>query len=382
MTQHRSDDPDRPFFATAARGTEGVLRDELRELRIPGVKATRGGVHFGGGLASAIRVCIHSRVAVRVLWRQRVFEARDPGELYEGVAGVEWERVLDAGKTLAVDAMVRNAPSTHSVFVAQRVKDAIVDRLRERQGERPSVDLRDPDVRVVVHWVRSEVRVLIDVAGASLHARGWRSEAGEAPLRETLAAAMLRLSGWDRRSPLIDPMCGAGTLAIEAAQWARGIAPGIARPRLALERWSSHDQSQRELLTTLREEARQNVLPAAQCPPILAHDIDDRVLGIARSNAARAGVGLELEFARADARRIAPRLGAAWLVTNPPYGERIEGAPGLDLELAQAFRALSGYRVCVLARDRGLPRAMQRRPILEHPLWNGPLECRLCCWQL
>jgi 23S rRNA G2445 N2-methylase RlmL len=380
MTQHRSDDPDRPFFATAARGTEGVLRDELRELRIPGVKATRGGVHFGGGLANAVRACIHSRVAVRVLWRQRVFEARDPGELYEGVAGVEWERVLDPRKTLAVDAMVRDAPSTHSVFVAQRVKDAIVDRLRERQGARPSVDLRDPDVRVVVHWVRSEVRVLIDVAGASLHARGWRSEAGEAPLRETLAAAMLRLSGWDRRSPLIDPMCGAGTLAIEAAQWARGIAPGLARPRLALERWSSHDQSQREWLSALREEARQSVRPASECPPILAHDIDERVLSIARSNAARAGVGLEL--ARADARRITPRFGAAWLVTNPPYGERIEGAAGLDLELAQAFRTLRGHRVCVLARDRGLPRAMQRRPILEHPLWNGPLECRLCCWQL
>jgi 23S rRNA G2445 N2-methylase RlmL len=352
----------------------------LRELRIPGVKATRGGVHFGGGLASAVRVCLYSRVAVRVLWRQHVFEARDPGELYEGVANVEWERVLDAGKTLCVDAMVRDAPSTHSVFVAQRVKDAIVDRLRERQGERPSVDLRDPDVRVVVHWVRSEVRVLIDVAGVSLHARGWRSEAGEAPLRETLAAAMLRLSGWDRRSPLIDPMCGAGTLAIEAAQWARGIAPGIARPRLALERWSSHDASQRQLLAGLREEARHNVLPASECPPILAQDVDERVLGLARSNAARAGV--QIELARADARRIAARPGPVWLVTNPPYGERIEGAPGLDLELARAFRALRGYRVCVLARDRALPRAMQRRPILEHPLWNGPLECRLCCWQL
>jgi 23S rRNA (guanine2445-N2)-methyltransferase / 23S rRNA (guanine2069-N7)-methyltransferase len=380
MTQHRNDDPERPFFATAARGTEGVLRDELRELRIPGVKATRGGVHFGGALASAIRVCMYSRVAVRVLWRQQVFEARDPAELYDGVATVEWERVLDGSKTLCVDAMVRDAPSTHSVFVAQRVKDAIVDRLRERQGVRPNVDLRDPDVRVVVHWVRSEVRVLIDVAGASLHARGWRSEAGEAPLRETLAAAMLRLSGWDRRSPLIDPMCGAGTLAIEAAQWARGIAPGLGRARLGLERWSSHDDGERALLRNLREEARQNALPASESPPIIAQDIDERVLAIARSNAVRAGV--QVEFARADARRVAPVLGAAWLVTNPPYGERIEGAPGLDLELAQAFRALRGYRVCVLARDRGLPRAMQRRPILEHPLWNGPLECRMCCWQL
>jgi 23S rRNA G2445 N2-methylase RlmL len=380
MTQHRSDDPDRPFFATAARGTEGVLRDELKELGIARVKATRGGVYFGGPFAGAMRVCLHSRIAVRVLERQASFEAHDPEQLYQGVSEVAWERVLDGGRTLCVDAMVRDAAANHSIFVAQRVKDAIVDRLRAKHGARPNVDLRDPDVRIAVHWVGSEVRVLLDLAGASLHARGWRTQAGHAPLRETLAAAVLRLSAWDRNAPFIDPLCGAGTLAIEAAQWARGIAPGLLRPRFGLERWASHDAAQRERLAELRAEARASASrPPSAAPPIMAYDIDERAVAMARDNAHRAGVAIE--FARADVRTLRADHPGAWLVTNPPYGERISGGDQFERDLAKVLRTLGGYRICVLARDRGLPRAMQRRPILEHPLWNGPLECRLVCWQ-
>ena len=308
MSQHPSDDPDRPYFASAAKGTEGALRDELKELRVPRVKATRGGVYFGGSLADAARVCLHSRIAMRVLERQVSVSARHADALYDAVHAVEWERVLDPRRTLAVDALLRDAPVTHSEFAAQRVKDAIVDRLRDKFGARPDVDKRDPDARVVLHWVRDHADVSLDMAGAPLHMRGYRVQAGEAPLKETLAAAIVRLSGWDRQSPLIDPLCGAGTLAIEAAQWAARIAPGLARTRFGFERWVSHDEAEQKLLAELREEARAGVVPVEARPKVLASDTDERVLAIARDNAARAGV--EIAFARADVRSLKPEYGA------------------------------------------------------------------------
>jgi putative N6-adenine-specific DNA methylase len=178
VSQPERDDPERPHFATAAKGTEGVLRDELKELRLPKVKATRGGVYFGGELSWAVLACLHSRIALRVLTRQTSFLARSAGDLYAGVREVAWERVLDLRRTLAVDASIRSAAVTSSAFVAQRVKDAIVDRLRDRLGARPDVDKRDPDVRVAVHWAGEQVTVSLDVGGGSLHARGYRSQAG------------------------------------------------------------------------------------------------------------------------------------------------------------------------------------------------------------
>jgi putative N6-adenine-specific DNA methylase len=389
MSQHRSDDPERPFFATAAKGTEGVLRKELQELGIARVKATRGGVYFGserGGdgsgteLASALRVCLHSRIAVRVLARQASFAAPDGDALYAGVRAVPWERVLDARRTLAVDAHIRDSPVTSSAFAAQRAKDAIVDRLRDLHGVRPDVDRRDPDVSVVLHWVGDHATVLLDVAGGSLHARGYRSEAGTAPLRETLAAAVVRLSEWDGRTPLHDPLCGSGTLAIEAAQWARAIAPGLGRAPLGYERWACHGTGEQRLLAELREQARAQARPASDAPPIFASDDDERVLALARRNAQRAGV--EIRFARADARRLERAHERAFVVTNPPYGERLSASADFYDQLAAGLRRLHGHRVCALCGDRALPRAMRIKPVIEHALWNGPLQCRLLGWEV
>jgi putative N6-adenine-specific DNA methylase len=380
VSQHPSDDPERPYFASAAKGTEGALRDELKALRVARVKATRGGVYFGGGLRDAARVCLHSRIAMRVLERQASVSARGTDALYEAIRAVEWERVLDPRRTLAVDALLRDAPITHSEFAAQRVKDAIVDRLRDRFGARPDVDKRDPDVRVVLHWVRDHADVSIDLAGAPLHVRGYRAQAGEAPLKETLAAAIVRLSGWDLGSPLIDPLCGAGTIAIEAAQLSARIAPGLARERFGFERWAAHDDAARALMAELREEAQAGALPRGERAPVLASDLDERVLAIARANAARAGV--EVAFSRADARSLAREHERALIATNPPYGERLAREPGFERDLAQAFAGLHGYRVAVLAHDPALPRQMRGRPVVEHTLWNGPLECRLFAWDI
>jgi 23S rRNA G2445 N2-methylase RlmL len=379
MSQHPEDDPERPYFATAARGTEGALRAELTELRVPRVKATRGGVYFGGELRDALAVCLHSRIVLRVLSRESSFQARDRDELYAGVRAIPFERVLDTGRTLCVDAHVRSAPITNSAYAAMRVKDAVVDRLRDLHGARPSVDKRDPDVRIVLHWNARRASVLLDLSASSLHARGYRSEAGEAPMRETLAAAIVRLSGWDMQLPLLDPMCGSGTLLIEAAQRARGIAPNVER-RLGCERWLSHGPAEQQLLAELRERARGRAAANTAAPAIEGRDRDGRVLELARRNAERAGVSIAFE--RAEVARLERRHERGFVITNPPYGERLAAPAEQGRELAQVFRKLRGHRVCVFAHDRTLLRAMPMRPSLEHALWNGPLECRLLCWDI
>src|SRR5215469_6405912 len=193
------------FFATAAKGTEPALRDELRELRLPRVRADRGGVHFEGEMTDAATACLWSRVAVRVLLEVATFHAPDGGALYDGTRAVDWGAWMTPRTTMAVRATCRSSALTHSQFVAQKTKDAVVDRLRDRFGARPSVDRADPDVGVTLHLARDRATLYLDVGGAALHDRGWRTRPGPAPLRETLAAAVVRLSGWDRVRPLADP---------------------------------------------------------------------------------------------------------------------------------------------------------------------------------
>ncbi len=365
------------FFATAAKGTEPALRDELRELRLRGVRADRGGVHFEGAMADAARACVWSRVAVRVLLEVAVFEARDGDALYAGARAVDWSTWMTARTTLAVRANCRSSRLTHSQFVAQKTKDAVVDALRDRLGERPSVDRDDPDALLAVHVARAVATLYLDVGGSSLHERGWRAKAGAAPLRETLAAAVLRLSGWDRARPLVDPMCGAGTLAIEAAAWSRRMAPGLGRKRLGFERWASHDDAERRAVAEMRAEARAAVLPGG--PPVFASDVDPRAVALARENARRAGVELTVE--RRDVRDLAPLEPAGFVVSNPPYGERLAADATLYDELARALRGMAGHTVGLLAGTPDIPAAMRRALRREADRWwllyNGPIECRL-----
>ena len=280
------------FFATAAKGTEPALRDELRELGLPGVRADRGGVHFEGGLGEGALACLASRIAVRVLYELGSFDAADGDALYDGVRGVDWRAYLTADRTLAVRASCRSSALTHTQFIAQRTKDAVVDQLRGRTGERPSVDLADPDVALFVHLVRDRATLYVDLAGEPLHRRGYRRRNVTAPLKETLAAAILRLSGWDRRSPLLDPMCGSGTIAIEAALWAAGVAPGLARPRLGLERWAMHDEAGARAMADLRARLRE---PARrEAPSIVASDHDPAAIEATTENARAAGVSISV----------------------------------------------------------------------------------------
>jgi len=366
------------FFATAAKGTEPALRDELRELSLPGVRADRGGVHFEGDMGDAARACLWSRIAVRVLLEVARFEANDADALYSGARAVDFAAWMTPRTTLAVRATCRSSRLTHSQFVAQKTKDAIVDALRDRFGERPDVDLDDPDVGVAVHLAKDQATLYLDVGGASLHERGWRARGGEAPLRETLAAAILRLSGWDRESPLVDPMCGAGTIAIEAAAWSRRIAPGLSRDRFGFERWASHDATEKDAMRDLRERTR--AASVREGPPVMASDVDSLAVERTRSNARRAGVDLVVE--RRDVRDLEPTGAAGAVVTNPPYGERLEHDDGLYGDLARSLGRMRGHTAALLAGSPAISRAMRRKPQRWWILHNGPIECRLLVYKM
>lgn len=363
-----------PFFATAAKGTEPALRDELRELGFAGVRADRGGVHFAGGFEEGARACLYSRIAVRVLVPLAHFDAPDGDALYEGVRGIAWDAYLTPELTLAVRATCHSSALTHSQFIAQRTKDAVVDQLRDHFGARPSVDLVDPDVGLFVHLVKDRANVYLDLSGAPLHRRGYRVQALEAPLKETLAAAVVRLSGWDRRSPLLDPMCGSGTLAIEAALWAAGIPPGLARPRFGFERWALHDTGAARAMADLRAQAR--AAPRRDVPVIFAADSDARAVEATLANARAAGVTLRVER-RAIAEDVAPGTPAGQVVCNPPYGERLRDGDSAARDVAAAILRRKDQRWAILAGSPAIARAIPRRPSRAHVLFNGPIECRL-----
>lgn len=368
------------FFATAAKGTEGALRDELRELRFREIRADRGGVHFGGTLEDAMRACFESRIAMRILWRRGSFPAPSAEALYEGVRAIDLSDVLTPAQTLSVAATVKHGVLTHASFVAQKTKDALVDAQRARFAKRSDVDRESADVRVSVHVARDQAELFLDLAGEPLHRRGYRSEAREAPIKETLAAAMLRLAGWDRTRPLIDPMCGSGTIAIEAMLWARSIAPGLFGRRYGFQRWALYDARKKDAMIAIREQAEARVLPAQRAPTVLALDVDHEAVALTRKLAKRAGVLVRTD--RLDVRDLMGTEPPGHVVTNPPYGVRLARGESFDRELAQTFRALRGHRVSVICQDRGLAHEMRLQPVQEHALWNGDLECRLFTWEI
>jgi 23S rRNA G2445 N2-methylase RlmL len=361
------------FFATAAKGTEGAIRDELRELGFRKVRAERGGVGFQGRMSEGFRACLWLRAAVRVLLLVAEFEAPDGEALYEGVASVDWGRVLDARRTLAVRAFAKDSALSHTQFIAQKTKDAVVDQLRDRHGARPDVDRDDPDVLLFVHLSRDRASVYLDMSGEALHRRGYRRAAMDAPLKESLAAAVLRLSGWDRERPLVDPMCGSGTIAIEAALWARDVAPGLSRERFGFERWRSHGEAEARAMRELREEARGRALKKG--PVIWAFDEDREAVTAARTNARAAGIDLRIDQRSIEALEPLPSPGH--VIVNPPYGERLPADAPLYAAMAAAFRRMHGHRIAVLAGSPAAERALPRRPLKALEVYNGALPCRL-----
>lgn len=373
------------LFVTCPRGLEGVLAEELRPLGLEAAESTLG-VTARGTLEGAYRACLWSRVANRVLLPVGRFAAEGEDALYAGVRGIRWREHLDPRGTLAVAFTGGGEAIRHTHFGALRTKDAIVDQLREETGTRPQVDTEQPDVRVHVHLHAGEATVSIDLSGESLHRRGWRGEAREAPLKENVAAGVLYLAGWPARAkegaPFVDPMCGAGTLPIEAAMMAGDVAPGLDRARFGFEGWRGHDAG---LWRRLREEAEARaVRDPARLPAVRGFDADAQAVKVARRNAARAKLDRVVAFAERPfdalgAEEAGGRPGV--LVVNPPWGERLGEARELGA-LYQAIgdalkRRFPGWSAFVLTGSLALAKRIGLRPAKRHVLVSGGIECRL-----
>lgn len=366
------------FFATASGGTETVLRDELIELGFKSVRLNKGGVPFMGPIEDGWRACLLSRIAQRIQLVLARFPAPSEAALYKGVSGIDWTPFLTPDHTLAVSAFCHSSALTHSGFIAQKVKDAMVDQLRQKLGARPCVDRDDPDVRVFTYLANNKATIYVDLSGAPLFQRGYRLDKGDAPLKETLAAALLRMAGWDRKTPLADPMCGSGTIAIEAAMWARNIAPGVSRQRFGFERWANFDEDAAARAKALRGEARRQA--TGDMPKILASDDDPDALETARANAKRAGI--RLKFTESDALDARFDGMKRFVVTNPPFNERMLVDSRFYQKLGAMFSRLHGCRVGVICSHDQLTRQIPVKPSERYELKHGNLDCQFSVFDI
>ncbi len=389
------------FVASSPRGFGDLLARELQSLGAAQVRERAVGVEFSGTLEVAYRACLESRVASRVFLVVAEFEAPTDESFYNALRVIDWRPHVDPHRTLACDFSGKHPALTHTRFGALRLKDGICDQLRDVTGERPDIAPDRPSVRVHAHANGPRVTVSIDLSGEGLHRRGYRTEAGEAPLRENLAAGMLLRAGWAEKSAsaadFLDPMCGSGTLVIEAAMIAAKMAPGARRPYFGFLGWPGHD---RALWEKLKSEAlAREFVPALKLRGV---DADGSVLEAARANAKRAGVGELVEFSRGqlkDARPAAHRAPseegapagdnapaetrplAGFLAANPPYGVRLEdrdAARALMKQFGEVLRErFAGWEAAILAGspDAGLELGIRAERV--HTVWNGALECRL-----
>jgi putative N6-adenine-specific DNA methylase len=369
-----------PLYATAARGTEPFLAKEIEACGGRRIRQDRGGVRFMADIDEGLRVCLHSRIAMRVLYPLGSFEVEGANGLYDAASEVEWEEWLTAQTTFAVEATLRDTEHTHSGFVALKLKDAIVDRLREKLGARPDVDTRDPIVRVVAHLSGKTLSLSLDLCGTPLFKRGERRAQTQAPMKETLAAAVLMASGYTGEEAVADPMCGSGTLVIEAARMATNRAPGLKRS-FAIERWPELKDRAKPLLDDLRREAEAAIRPAPF--PLFARDRDPDALAAARKNILSVGLAGCIQLEESDVLKAdPPDCAGGLLVSNPPYGERLgtggqKGMKSFFFALGEALGRWEGWRLALLAGNPAFESAFHRRPNARHELWNGAIECEL-----
>jgi putative N6-adenine-specific DNA methylase len=368
------------IFATTTRGTEDLLAAELAELGGRRIRQDRGGVRFRANLSEALGICLWSRIAMRILYPLGRFEAGQTEEIYAAAMQVAWEEHLNATSTFAVEASLRGDEQHHSGFVALKIKDAIADRLRVRLGVRPDVDTRSPAVRVVAHLAGRALTLSLDVCGQPLNRRGYRVEPTMAPLKETLAAAILRAAGYRGEEPLIDPLCGSGTFLIEAAMIARRQAPNL-HQRLAVERWPFLGEEARRILRDLRLDAERQERRAPR--EILGFDKEERAIQAARRNVQAARLTDTIRLAQGDATKL-PELhaGPGLVVGNPPYGDRLRGQGQQAMKsfyyrLGESFSGLVGWRIALLAGNPAFESAFHLRPVRRRQLFNGPIACIL-----
>ena len=399
------------FYARCASGLEQLLATELKSLKAQRVRPLKGGVAFFGSIADAYRACLWSRVASRILLVLARIEAHDADALYAGVKRIDWQEHIGEGASIAVYAHGMNDALRNTQFTAVKVKDAICDRLREARGTRPDVQPKRPDVAIDVAVRNAKATISLDLSGEPLHRRGYRKEGvqTDAPLKETLAAGIVLAAGWRRMArqgaSFADPMCGSGTLVIEAAMIAADRAPGIMRDYWGFRGWAQHDEA---VWGDLVDEADERLAIGLDgMPRIVGTDLDESVIAIARENAKRAGFADEIIFEVADAARLGDALnapagsrlgirsaqdktpggggssesGLGLVAVNPPYGERLSSEaqlPAVYAALAEGIGLLpEGWKLAVITPDAAIDAALGLVPFETLSLYNGPIEADL-----
>lgn len=363
------------IFAPCPHGLEEALALELQALGHEAVRAGRAGCHFRADWQGVLRANLYSRLATRILVQVAQADVHTEDDILELARETEWERWFGPEQSLRVDTSAVGSPMRSLQYCNLRAKDGICDRLREREGARPDIDTVRPDARVHLFLDARQATLYLDVSGESLFKRGWRLDKGEAPLRENLAAGLLALSGWAPDAPLLDPFCGSGTILIEAAWIALGVPAGIWRP-FGFERLRPHDV---RLWRDLKDDARARIAPRVE-QPLVGSDIQPSAIEAARANAERAHLSPDtIRFEVCDVRRMPPPADSGWIVTNPPYGERLDdGEDGLWAEWAtQLKRHFGGWQLNIITSDLDLPGKLRLKARRRHPLHNGALDCRL-----
>ncbi|WP_442920572.1 THUMP domain-containing class I SAM-dependent RNA methyltransferase [Massilia sp. S19_KUP03_FR1] len=377
------------YFCPCPRGMEAALAEELGEIAQLSTtfkvhNQVPGGVHCSGALEDAYRVNLHSRIASRVLMRMGHSSYANENDIYDLVMEQKWEDWFDVDHTIRVDVTAVKSPLRSLEFTTLKIKDAICDRFRDQFDKRPSVDTKEPDMRIVGFLDQRNFTIYLDTSGEALFKRGWREETGDAPLRENLAAGMLRVAGWKPGTPLFDPMCGSGTILVEAAQMVQGIPPG-ARRQFAFEKFHGFDKAVWQDM-----KASIKALPLPLEPTIFGSDISGDMIAMTRHNLKVAGILFDVPLKQIEAQQVqAPTEQPGILLTNPPYGERIgvrgdttipadDMAAGFYSALGTTLKQrFAGWTVFLFTADLTLPKLLRLKEARKTPFFNGALECRL-----
>ncbi len=370
------------YFATVARGLESLAAQELEQLGAKTIEPGFCGVSFTGDRDLLYRVNLWARLPFRILMKLHEFPCQDSEDLYRGVQSIDWSLYLTPDMTLAVKATGKNQQLNHTHFTALQVKNAIVDQQQDRFSDRSNVELQSPDVQVTVHIDRDLCTVSLDSSGESLHRRGYRPAVGAAPLKESLAAALIQLSGWQPEQMFYDPLCGSGTLPLEASLKALNVAPGLFRERFGFETWLDADLNLLDELIKAAEASQRESLPA----PIWGSDRNPEVIEQAIVNATNCGVSNHIYFSAIELEDVAAPADSGVLFCNPPYGERL----GRDSDLGAFYKRLGnvlkqrfkGWTAFVLSGNKELAQSIGLRSSQRFAVYNGALPCQLMKYEL
>jgi 23S rRNA G2445 N2-methylase RlmL len=365
------------FFASCPYEVSGILHDELKELGMDKLEKTKSGVYFSSSWEGCYKVNLHSRIASRVYKPVLEFIAYDKDQLYNEIQKHDFTKYISPEQTVAIDVKLKECKMHDQRFVAMRIKDAVVDQFTAAFGKRPDVESKNPDLRIHVKATKNNFWVALDTSGSSLYQRGYRKEVGEAPLKENLAAGLITLTGWDRKSPLVDPMCGSGTFLIEAAMMYMNMAPGTLRKKFGFQNWKNY---KKDVWEKLVNEAMDKELPAPEETMFFGYDLDNQMIKKAKINAHHAGVENLIKFRKETLSLLKPEVEKGMLITNPPYGARI----GEEDWLKDVYRDLGyclkhsfkGWDCWILSGNKDLILEMKLKADRRIMIFNGPIECR------